>query len=183
MSPPNASAPEPGDAARRWWRSLQGEDTQGNAKPGDRAALARLRRATPASALADEATFGLFEALGYGSGMADRKRLPRVATLACLLAHVRKNASAPFGRAIGRASLSDPGSAALKPLRFQSLIVAEGEEDILRAFRRALAILDDAVDVADLARIVLRFDREETRRDLAFAYFGAGAARPQITVL
>jgi len=179
MSDNAANRVDPRDAARRWWRELQNEDAEGRAKPGDRAALARLRRATPVSAMAEEATLDLFERLGYG--VHDKWRLPRVATLACLLAHVRKSGPGTplFGRAIGRSSLLADESV-LKPLRFRNLLAAEGEDEILRAFRRAVDLLDGEVNVGDLARIVLFFEREDTRRDLAFNYYGAGSARPAI---
>lgn len=176
MSDAAKSRPDLGDTARKWWRSLQDEDAQGHAKAGNRAALARLRRASAAGAMTEAATLDLFAALGYGSH--ESRRLPRVATLAVLLAHVRENVHEPFGRAIGRTTLSEADSALLKPMRFKALAAADGEEEILRAFRRAVDLLGGKADVADLARIVLLFERDETRRDLAFSYFGAAAARP-----
>jgi CRISPR system Cascade subunit CasB len=168
-----------GSQARAWWRQLQPAAGEGHGK-GDRAALARLRRASPADAMSHEATIELFRDLGYGAR--DHHRLPRVATLACVLAHVREHApSQSFAAAIGRASFGDADSAALKPIRFQALITAEGEEDVARAFRRALAVAGGGVDVADLSRLILGFESEEVRRRLTFDYFGAGrdaAAEP-----
>ena len=53
------------ESARDWWRDLQPADEQGQPKAGDRAALARLRRAaTPSDAMAEEATLALFRRLG-----------------------------------------------------------------------------------------------------------------------
>lgn len=176
MSAAEKSPSERADAARRWWRSLQDETAKGESKPGNRAALAQLRRASAVGALAEEQTFVLFQALGYGQN--DTKRLPRVATLACLLAHIRENTGESFGRAIGRQSIADKDSAKLKALRFQALIAANGEDEILRAFRRAVDILGGRANVADLARVVLFFDFDETRRKLAFDYYGAGMAAP-----
>jgi CRISPR system Cascade subunit CasB len=165
---------ELGIRAKAWWNALQpGTPT------ADRAALARLRRATTADAMAHEATIELFHHLGYDNR--NYKKLPRVATLACILAHVREhNPGLKFANAIGRSSLDDADSAALKPIRFQGLVTADlqNEDEIARAFRRALAIAGDAVDVADLARIILTFDSDETRRRLTFDYFGAGIAAP-----
>jgi CRISPR system Cascade subunit CasB len=163
---------ELGSRAKAWWNALQpGTPT------ADRAALARLRRASPGNAMAHEATISLFRDLGYDKE--NYKKLPRVATLACILAHVRDHdPTTKFAKVIGRTSLEDEDSAALKPIRFQGLILAETEDEIARAFRRALAIAGDAVDVADLARIILTFDSDETRRRLTFDYFGAGIAAP-----
>jgi hypothetical protein len=46
-------------------------------------------------------------------------------------------------------------------------------------FRRAVAMLGGQANVADLARTILFFDQEETRRRLAFDYYAAGAAAPR----
>lgn len=166
-----------GSVARDWWRSLQ-PDAQ-TRRPGERAALSRLRRATPLEAAMQEATLRLFQRLRRVRPDLSRDHLPRVATLASLLAHIREDdRDTRFARAIGRADFNDDDSAALKPLRFERLIAADGEEEITRAFRRAVAILGRRANVADLARIVFWFDKEKTRRDLAFDYFGAGFAAP-----
>jgi CRISPR system Cascade subunit CasB len=163
--------------ARGWWWSLQPDAA--TRRPGERAALSRLRRATPLDAAMQEATLRLFRALRRVRPDLSRDHLPRVATLASLLAQIREDdRRTPFGRAIGRSNFDKADSAALKPLRFERLVVADGEEEIARAFRRAIAILRGRVHVADLARIVLAFDDEKTRRDLAFDYFGAGFAAP-----
>lgn len=168
-----------GAKARAWWQQLQ-PATGDSPGRGDRAALARLRRATPADAMTHEATIDLFQKLGYRNH--DHCRLPRVATLACVLSHVREHApDRNFAAAIGRASFGDAESAALKPIRFQALVTAEGEDEIARAFRRALAVAGGGVNIADLSRIILGLDCDEVRRRLTFDYFGAGreaAAEP-----
>ena len=154
-----------GSVARNWWRSLQPDGK----RPGDRAALAHLRRSSSTDALAQEATLVLFRALGY----THHSKLPRVATLASVLAHVRDDDPArPFARAIGRTSF-DKDDAPLKLLRFQRLIDARGEDEIHRGFRRAIDIVRGAANVADLARIILNYDSEERRRRFTFDYYGA----------
>jgi CRISPR system Cascade subunit CasB len=166
---------DPGGIARRWWRELQDETGDGKRKPGNRAALAQLRRASNIGAMAQDATLGLFRALRYRNPL----RLPRVATLASLLASIRDDATEiAFARAIGRRSFSEKDSALLKPLRFQRLVDSLEEEEILRNFRRAIDILGGSANVADLARIVLNFDDERTRQRLTFDYYGAGLANP-----
>jgi CRISPR system Cascade subunit CasB len=163
--------------ARAWWEELQPANERGG--HGDRGALARLRRADVVGAIAEEATLALFRRLGYR----DPQRLPRVATLAHVLAHVREDDGRPFGRAIGRASFEDAKSAAMSDLRFRRLVAATGEEEIAREFRRAVELAGAKVDVADLARVLLCFDDEDgrTRRRLTFDYFNAGAAAPRET--
>lgn len=179
-------------AARKWWRHLNGlgeddapgdgEDTAGADEkkklPKDRAALARLRRASPQDAMCEEATLRLFHALGFKSD----KRLPRVATLAAVLATIRvDDASRSFGRQIGRKPseiYKEDKTAALKLGRFKHLLDAQTEDEIATSFRRAIAILGRTANVRDVARYVLFFDDERddgrTRRQLVFDYYGAG---------
>jgi CRISPR system Cascade subunit CasB len=149
-----------------WWQDLQ----------DDRGAVARLKRAMPMDAMLLEPTLRLFRRLG----LTERLKLPRVATLACVLASVRTHdASRRFANAIGRKTMDDEEGAKLKPLRFQRLMTAADEDEIVRAFRRALAIAEPIVDVEDLARMILFFETDRTKRSLTFDYFGAGIAAPQ----
>ncbi|MGJ0620173.1 MAG: type I-E CRISPR-associated protein Cse2/CasB [Methylocystis sp.] len=156
--------------AFQWWRALTGEG-EGKSRSGkDRAALARLRRASLDAAMCEEATLRLFRKLGYKSP----DRLPRVATLATILATIRKDESGRFGRRIGREKIDDDQTAKLKIGRFKRLLDAQTEEEIATAFRRAIAILGDAANVREVARYVLFFDDERTRRQLVFDYYNAG---------
>ena len=167
------------EAAYKWWRSLQPDPARQHV--GDRAALARLRRASPMEALSMEPVIQLFGKLGYKTPEDAARHLPRLATLACILAHVRADQHRDgirFGRAIGRERGEDAESAPLKPLRFQRLLAAETEEEIARSFIRTLAILRAPVDVRELAELVLNFDRDEQRQRLVFDYYHAGFAAP-----
>ena len=101
------------ESARDWWRDLQPSDEQGQPRAGDRVALARLRRAaTPSDAMAEEATLALFRRLGLRSE--NFPRLPRVALIVMVLAHVRADAvpgdngfRPAAARAVGRISAED----------------------------------------------------------------------------
>jgi len=156
--------------AFQWWETLNGK-REGKGQTGkDRAALARLRRALPDEAMCEEATLRLFRALGYTSP----NSLPRVATLAAVLATIRDDKSGKFGRQIGREKIDDDQTAKLKILRFKRLLDAQTEEEIATAFRRAIAILGDAANVRDVAGYMLCFDNEAKRRQLVFDYYGAG---------
>jgi CRISPR type I-E-associated protein CasB/Cse2 len=111
-----------------------------------------------------------------------------VAALACVLAKVREdtaNSLDPrdsfFGRQIGRRTFEGKESAPLKPLRFKALLKAGTDEEIARGFQRAVLILRRRANVADLARTILWWDRDETRARLAFDYYGAGDASPSAT--
>lgn len=190
--------------ARRWWRDLQpksrraeveangGSDRPGEPdgfglapRHGDPAALARLRRASfPAEAMAEEATLDLFRRLGLTQ--ADYRRLPRIAVIAMVLAHVREDAPPrpdgrrdPAIRAVGRTSVENEDSAALKPLRFRRLLGCRDDDDdgLAREMRRLVALAGRRINVGDLAASLF-FWNEGTRTRWAFDYFAAGFAAP-----
>ncbi|MFY9657168.1 MAG: type I-E CRISPR-associated protein Cse2/CasB [Methylocystis sp.] len=155
--------------ALQWWRGLTGQQDGRNETGKDRAARARLRRASPSEAICEEATLRLFAALDL-----PRRRLTRVATLACVLATIREDEPRPLGRALGREKIDNEQTAALSILRFKRLLDAESEEEIADAFRRAIAILRGKANVRDLAKIILDFEREGMKPRIVFDYYGAG---------
>lgn len=170
----DADEPDYGFIALQWWRTLTGQHPNKKETGKDRAARARLRRASPTDAVCEEATLQLFRALGLS-----QCRLPRAATLAAVLATIREDDSQKrFGRKIGREKIEDEKSAALSTLRFRRLLEAETEEEIAALFRRAIAIAGGAVNVPDVAWTLLFFEREETKRRLILDYYGA-AERPE----
>jgi CRISPR system Cascade subunit CasB len=176
------------DAARRWWVELQptGPDGTPN-RDGDRGALARLRRAESlAESMAEGATLRLYTALGLPrEEMEVRRWLPQVAVLAHVLAHVR--ADEPPGEggcrrsaiaAVGRRSMDDKDSAALKPIRFRRLLAAREPEELMREMRRLAALADRRLNVADLTGAILYWN-DDTRARWAFDYHAAGMAAPR----
>jgi CRISPR system Cascade subunit CasB len=169
---------EVSERARKWWRDLQPDD---DGARGERAALARLRRAaSPLQAMTEEATLALFRKLGLASA----ERLPRVAVIAMVLAHVRKDAPSAGGfrppaiRAVGRTTLADADSATMSPLRFRRLLAARTEEELATAMRRLVALADCQINVGDLAASLF-FWGDKVRTRWAFEYYAAGAAAPQ----
>lgn len=174
------------DAARAWWQALQPTRPDGTPNPeSDRGALARLRRAESlAEAMAEGATLRLYTGLGLPREEAERW-LPRVAVLAHVLAHVR--ADEPPGEngwrrsaiaAVGRRSMEDRDSAALKPIRFRRLLAAREPEELMREMRRLVALADRRLNIADLTRAILYWD-DTTRTRWAFDYHAAGMAAPR----
>lgn len=167
-------------AARRWWRSLQPDEQTG--QRGDRATLARLRRAgNVLEAAAEPAAGDLFITLKLGQPERD---LARAALVAAVLAHVRSDdGTDTVARAIGTPRGGDDTTALLTPLRFKRLIAAREPDDLLISFRRAVAILGDTVNVKDLARQLLAWTDERhsdrARTLFAFDYHGAGQYAPQ----
>jgi CRISPR system Cascade subunit CasB len=160
-----------------WWRALQPDE--GRARPqdrsGDRAALARLRRAgSLAEAMAEEATIDLWRRLAAG----EHRRLARIATIAHVLAHVREHVDQTAMRRVGRQRFGDEESAKLKPLRFRRVLAARDDEELMREMRRLVLLADRRLDVGNLAASLL-FWRDNRRARWVFDYFAAGRAAPE----
>jgi len=138
-------------AARGWWHSLQPDAAR--KIPGDRAALAKLRRcATVAEAMQEPAALLLFRAVKATRA----EDLPGVGLTAAVLAHVRDDTpGSSVARLIGPGSIETPETALLKPLRFRRLMEADGVEERLTAFRRLVAIAGGTLPVRDLAASLL----------------------------
>lgn len=168
--------------AQDWWRKLQPLVTESGGKlPGDRATLARLRRAANLyDAAAEPETIRLFRLLGFSNP----DRLGRVAVVAAVLAHVREQPKnrERLARALGPPRGGKPEDAVYSTLRLRRLLATRGDDDLLIAFRRAVAILKDTANVGDLATLILDWDDDErgdiTRTRFAFDYHDAGEHAP-----
>jgi CRISPR system Cascade subunit CasB len=183
MTVPDHPQPHSGQIARRWWEMLQNARKDGTPNPTrDPGALARLRRAaTPVVALEEPNVIDLYKNLGFGRGDVDRQ-LPRVAIIAAVLAHIRTDAmpgdngfrrrfADMLGRGVDRPLMS--------PLRFKRLLTATEDQDLLIAFRRAVALAGGRnIDVGDVAASLLDWS-ERRRMRWAFDYYGAGSAAPR----
>lgn len=184
-SPLRQSARELESAARSWWHALQPDPSGG--RRGDRAALARLRRCTaPIDAMTEPAVFDLYRRMGFTAAEA-ALRLPWVAVVAMVLAHVRDDASDSPARSVGRQHWDDQSfdTAWMKPLRFQRLLAAREPEDVAREMRRLVALAERRINVGALAAAVLEWadpDRgDQLRARWAFDYHAAGDAAPGLT--
>jgi CRISPR system Cascade subunit CasB len=157
-------------AAVSWWRELQPDPA--TKRPGDRAALAQLRRcATVAEAMQEPAAIALFRR----AQMTRPDDLPLIGLTAAVLAHVREDTaggsdSLSVARQIGPDGADKPETALLKPLRFRRLMEARGEDERLIAFRRLVALTKVKLDLPDLAAALLDWS-ERRRRDWIFAYW------------
>ena len=141
------------------------ETTEGRKLSGDRAALARLRRASnPLAAAAEPATLDLYRKLdpvpGGAGWEAISDDLARVAVLASVLAHVREDDKKLVGRALGPPPGAGPEEAVLKSLRMRRLMAARGNEEIGTAFRRAVALLDGRANVGLEKNTILAFSTD-----------------------
>lgn len=167
MTPPDAQ--HPADAAAAWWHGLQPDPETG--RPGDRAALARLRRcATLAEAMCEPAAITLFRRMGAAGPAA----LPRIATLAVVLAHLREDLrEGRVARRLGPDNPEVPETARMSPLRFRRLMEATPGDDQLMAFRRMVALAGGSLPLRDLARSLLDWN-DERRRRWIYDYWNAG---------
>lgn len=141
-----------------WWRaSLRPEPDVGPA----RGLRARLRRAAHiVDVLAEPQVIALYDALG-------RRHDPaRLAALAPVLAAIEKHDGRRIARAFGAGD--EPR---LSHLRFQRLIRSTDGEELARALRRAVPLVNHACNVAALGEDVLRWD-EQVRMRWCFDYFG-----------
>jgi CRISPR system Cascade subunit CasB len=162
----------PGPQAAAWWRGLQPQDGLGERRPGDRGALARLRRcASVMDAASEPATLALCRRLGAGEA-----GLERAALLAAVLAHVREDdPRLPVARQIG---VPSDGAAPMSDLRFRRLLQAETPDEQLIGFRRLVALAGRKLNVADLAAGLWRWNDEATRRHWIYAYHDAPEFQP-----
>ena len=118
----------------------------------------------------------MFRRIGRG----DEKRLPRVAVLAAVLAHVRTDETPKIASSVGPQG-GDDATARLSALRLRRLLTTEGDDAILTAFRRLVALKGGAANVANLATLILNWDSDpagKTRMNFAFDYWQAGQAAP-----
>lgn len=177
----------PGAIARNWWEDLQPtKDDEDGYSRGDRAALAKLRRCSSwIDAASESQTLVLFDALTKSHPEKRRPdMLPRVAVLASVLAHVRKDNmdTKHIADGIGKRAGDKDATAVLSSLRLRRLLTTKGDDDILIAFRRLVALMRDTANIADLATNILYWDHPEfgdkTRVNFAFHYWKAGAAAP-----
>jgi CRISPR system Cascade subunit CasB len=133
---------------------------------GDRAALARLRRAATAlEAAEEEVTIALVRRLGGSANM-----LEPVAVCAAVLAHVRDNDGVPLARRIGPNAQEPDKRPIVSPLRFRRVIQAESAEDKLIQFRRLVRLVGGVAKVDDLAAALLDWS-EPRKRDWIFRYY------------
>jgi len=171
------------EAVRDWWREMQPDGR----RRGDRAGLARLRRAASAvDALSEPSTIELCRKLGVSAA----SRFPsagRVAALAGVLSHVRAEvAASPAGRRptmmglVGPQGTSDEAlsGAKLKEIRFRALLTTREDDELLTSMRRLVRLAGDFANIRDLAGAILDWS-DDTRRRWAFDYYGgAPAAAP-----
>jgi len=169
-------------AARDWLAQLRPREVNGRKFPGDRAAIAKLKRSSNVmDAAAEPVTADLFKQLGFKPEFAHRD-LPRAAVVAAVLAHVKDSSSEKLARAIGTRRSGEGSTPLVTPLRLKRLLAAREPDEVLITFRRVVAILGHTANVKDLAHQLLAWTDGEygniTRTRFAFEYHGAGNFAP-----
>ena len=148
-----------------WWRRLNPEDSQQSGH--QRAALARLRRATTAIEVMQEP-----EALRL---IARLPRNPeRVAVLAGILAFVRETDDRRVARAVGRTALDDDKSALLSESRFRRLLQTSAG-DLLAPMRRLVRMNKGTCNVRDLTNSILYWG-DRVKKRWIFDYYAVAMA-------
>lgn len=165
-----------GSAVAVWWRLLH---PRPDGTGGDRAALARMRRAdTPAVVLLEPVAIRLHGEVrkAVGGGALDERDTEMLAVLAGVLAKVRpgEGPSVSFATALGQ----PPDRRAMSPLRFGNLIRAREPEGLVRHLRRAVDLLGGRhFRIPQFAADILVWN-DDTRRRWIFQYHQEGAAAP-----
>ena len=145
--------------AYAWWRHLNPQDAQQYGH--QRAALARLRRATTAIEVMQEP-----EALRLIARLA--RNPERVAIVAGVLAFVRETDDRPVARAVGRTKLDDK-KALLAERRFRRLLQTPTSE-LLYPMRRVVRMTKGTVNVRDLTNSILYWG-DQVKKRWIFDYY------------
>ncbi len=158
---------------KTWWDELEHDK-------GERAALRRAARLT--EVMLSPAFHDLLHALRHADYRISENRYPQLAAIAGLSARVRTMAEGGLATRMGTPK---PGGSTptLSTLRFRRILSYDDSyediEDLYTALRRALAILDDRADLADLAAVIWNWsplDEKrpyDPRRQLAYDYYAA----------
>lgn len=178
---------ETGKLCLQWWKSLQPgggisdegsdeasddkavSDPNNNNSPGDKATIARLRRApTPMDALAEAQTIRLAERLGVTPNKPHK--LMRVGVIAAVLAEVKEHKGKQNNtRALGPKTEADENPP-MSSLRFRALLAARDEADLLREMRRTVKLLGNKVNVTTLASDIYYWG-DNTRINWSYHYW------------
>lgn len=164
------------DLLTAWWERLKDDK-------GERAALRRA--ATLTEVMLSPAYMRLLRKLrdsGYPIRNQDTP-LAKIAAIVGLAARIKSQT--PEGMAKRMGTPKPGGNAATFPeLRLRRILACDDLEELYTLLRRALALLDDQANLADLAAIVWNWaplDEKrpyDPRRQLAYAYYEAAPIKP-----
>lgn len=182
-----------GDRAYEWWRDNcqpASGDVQNVSRKRDPAIRARLRRCrSNTEAAAIPAAISLVRRLNALQNIASPSSpdVDAALGLARVLAFVTENSAegpmkaAGWKRFPGDKPKSQPtdNQPRLAEARFKRLLGVKPGDDQVVAFTRLVTLLGGRVNVAELSRDFLQWDRDTTRRRWAFDYYAASSALPK----
>lgn len=164
---------EPSDRSfavlRSWWQNLESDK-------GERAALRRSASTTEV-VLCPAFHRLLRELRQAGYGISD-SRYPKLAAIAGLVARIKSDSSESLATRMG-APKNTGGKASVSELRVRRLLACDGIEELYTQLRRALALLDNQANLADLAATIWHWvpmDEKrpnDPRRQMAYDYYDA----------
>lgn len=154
-----------------WWKGLEDDK-------GERAAL---RRAPSLTGIMLSPAFHrlLNELRRAGFGISEG-RYPKLAAIAGLVARIKNEVGESLAKSMG-SSMSGGGKVAVSELRMRRLLACDDIEELHTLLRRALALLDNQANLADLASTVWNWvpmDEKrpnDPRRQMAYDYYAAAS--------
>jgi CRISPR system Cascade subunit CasB len=159
-----------------WWQQLEHDK-------GERAALRRAASLT--EVMLSPAYMRLLRTLRGGDYAISNHNLPlaKIAAIAGLAARIKKPTSVGLATSMGTPK---PGgsSPTLSELRLRRILACDDIEELYTLLRRALALLDDRANLADLAATVWNWSRldekhpYDPRRRLAYDYYATAPIKP-----
>ena len=158
---------------RAWWQGLE----------HDRGERASLRRAGSLTAVMFSPAFHrlMRELRQAGCGVAER-RYQKLAAIAGLVARLDPDKAEPresLASRMGTPKSKDGKKASVSELRIRNLLSRDDIEEVYTLLRRALALLDDQANLADLAAVVWHWSPmdekrpNDPRRQMAYDYYAA----------
>lgn len=159
-----------------WWQQLENDK-------GERAALRRADSLT--KVMLSPAYMRLLRALRANDCAISNHNLPlaKIAAIAGLTARVKEPAKEGLAQRMGSPKLGG-ATPAFSELRLRRILACDDIEELYTLLRRALALLDDKANLADLAATIWNWapldDKRpnDPRRDLAYDYYAAAPIKP-----
>lgn len=152
---------------RAWWNGLEDDK-------GERAALRRASNLT--GVMLSPSFHRLLNDLRRAGFSIPERRYPKLAAIAGLAARVKSDDGKSLATSMG-SSTSGGGKAAVSELRMRRLLACDDIDELHMLLRRALALIDNRANFADLASTIWNWvpmDEKrpnDPRRQMAYDYY------------
>jgi CRISPR system Cascade subunit CasB len=154
---------------RAWWKGLEDDK-------GERAALRRAENTT--EVVLSPAFHRLLNELRRAGFGISEARYQKLAAIAGLVARIKGEEGESLAKSMGTPR-SGGSKAAVSELRMRRLLACNDIEELYTLLRRALALLDNRANLADLAATVWNWvpmdekRPKDPRRQMAYDYYAA----------